>query len=899
MEIQSHTKCPPVSALADLFLETPTKALSEDEHAQIFRHLESCAQCQAVCDSLLDHDSPETHPTLIGHATIDLQVQGVIDVVKGRFAASPDMVHVVDTLPDRSESQPTPDFGGEYEIVRKLGSGAQGVVYLARDIQLDRNVVIKTLLPQQLTTPEALERFKREAKSAARVRGEHVVPIHRISVLPQGSLYLVMEYVEGATLREYLRHREVNDFRMVARLARQIALGLVSVHEQSVIHRDIKPENILIERRTGLARLADFGLAIDSAEESRITTDGMLAGTPAYMSPEQVVAPQSVDQRSDIYSLGVVLYELLTGDVPFRGTARMTMMQVAHEEPKPPRSYNDLIPIDLQTICLRAMSKDPAKRFPSAKQLEAELERYLNGQPIESRPIGRIERAWRWAKRNVAISALVGTVGVLLTLLASISTFAAVRFSILNQRATQSAADADQQRNAAFQTLEQLVFELQKRFDSEDIDIDEVQQNTLHIALRGMEKMTRMAGSTPQQTLATAVALCHLGETFHNLENDDSAKSCLVKADSLLRELLRQRPDDQSTLVAFVDTVFAMDDCMIESDVEALAARYEDVNQRCRHLYEKNPSEELKIKFAEGLARESVCRLELRQLGRAKESLNQAQSLLKSMQSKDALDNDKALLFAFVQIEEAYAELLTLQGRKSEMKRRAQDVVSLLIQLSPTSRSQSDVWKCELSLMERLGCFEEANTDSFPAEILAAYQSLRSKLISGAATDSWELREGTLVTATLANQRMGLELFGSARHFLNLRSEICEKRLSQVNDDGFALVELADSHVALAGLDTERRGSKSKRSLRDHCDKAMICYERLIQLKQYKDIDWSTIQDALLYLLEDRSQDAKRLRSAWASKVQSWISDPTISEGVDPSELTLCLETIKEIEDQR
>ena len=188
-----------------------------------------------------------------------------------------------------------------------------------------------------------------------------------------------------------------------------MADALQYAHEQGVIHRDIKPSNILLDD-AGRPHLMDFGLAKRDAGEVTMTIEGQVLGTPAYMSPEQARGDaHKVDGRSDVYSLGVILYKLLTGELPFRGSQRMLLHQVLHDEPRPPRRLSERIPRDLETVCLRAMAKEPARRYATAAALAEDLRRHESGKPIRARRVGGAERLWRWCRRNPVISGLVAT----------------------------------------------------------------------------------------------------------------------------------------------------------------------------------------------------------------------------------------------------------------------------------------------------------------------------------------------------------------------------------------------------------------------------------------------------------------------------------------------------------
>jgi eukaryotic-like serine/threonine-protein kinase len=401
------------------------------------RHVESCADCQRTLDELTDlttYDA-ETRPgpliTIIGRDT-GLVADPLGDTARAAALANEPMVRVM------------PAVAG-YELISELGRGGMGVVYEARHVRLNRPCALKMILAGAHASPEDVARFLTEAEAIARLQHPYIIQIRQIGDA-LGLPFLELEYVSGGSLDQKLDGTPWPTT-PAARLAEQVALGIAEAHRQGIVHRDLKPSNILLAA-DGTPKVGDFGLAKMLGSESGLTRTESVMGSPSYMAPEQAQGgAKSAGEGADVYAVGAILYELLTGRPPFRGiTAFETLELVRTAEPVAPSRLLPGLPRDLETICLKSLQKEPAKRYQTALALADDLRRVLDCRPILARRISGVERSWRWCRRNRFVAAMTAIAAGAVLALAIGATMAALTFR----------AQRDQIRHADRQTRENL-----------------------------------------------------------------------------------------------------------------------------------------------------------------------------------------------------------------------------------------------------------------------------------------------------------------------------------------------------------------------------------------------------------------------------------------------------------
>jgi WD40 repeat protein len=343
--------------------------------------------------------------------------------------------------PDRgatADALGTIRYVGDYELLSELARGGMGVVFRARQLSLNRDVAVKMILAGQLASSAEVLRFRAEAEAAANLDHPHILPIYEIGE-HNGQQYFSMKLVEGGSLADRLGRAPTRDLvQLLVRVCRAVHFA----HQHRILHRDLKPANVLIDL-DGKPYVTDFGLAKKVEGGSDITRTGAVVGTPSYMAPEQARADKHHSTATDVYSLGAMLYEVLAGGPPFRGeTVVDTLIQVREKEPDHPRTHNPAADRDLAVVALKCLEKEPARRYESAAAMADELDRWMRGEPITARPVGTVERARKWARRNPVIAGLVAALAVALFTGAAATAFFAVQSAERAALAEGHAADA-------------------------------------------------------------------------------------------------------------------------------------------------------------------------------------------------------------------------------------------------------------------------------------------------------------------------------------------------------------------------------------------------------------------------------------------------------------------------
>ncbi|TWU56970.1 Serine/threonine-protein kinase PrkC [Rubripirellula tenax] len=531
----TDSSCPRVEDLQRLLDDT----LPEDLSATIGSHIEDCAGCQ----SLLDHLSSDAWVEDASGSSRTLSAsEYTVRLNQGQLPKSP----TGQSTPNRSTMRfPLPPMTsrgigriGRYEVLRQIASGGSGVLFEAWDSDLDRPVALKVLRFENAGDADSQQRLKREARVASELRHDHILPVYEFISAASDEFppALVMKLLSGRTLADFARDgRKVMPIQ-AAKWIQQAARGVDAAHQAGLVHRDIKPSNLLIdEGNTDRVMVADFGLVSETDGNSDLTRTGDIAGTPAYMSPEQIEDARAIDARSDIYSLGCVLYQLLTGQAPFAGTVRMVLWQILNDEPKSPRSLDDQIPIAIENICLKAMSKDPRNRYDTAAAMADDVQRFVDGNPTIAKPVGVMTRVRRMLKQHPAAAATLGVTMISAVVIAAIASAAAIKLAAANAETRYQAAQSALDRDIALQAMETVVFTAYDELDADEFETDEIQIRLLEKAAHSLSMIEDRGDAKLLRYRAETHA--RLGLALQRSQQWDRALEHLSLASESLRQI--------------------------------------------------------------------------------------------------------------------------------------------------------------------------------------------------------------------------------------------------------------------------------------------------------------------------------------------------------------------------
>ena len=516
-----------------------------------------CSETQNFSQNPPDATNPPPEPNADG--TLDFSISEVVRVARpstGDGAVSPP-----------TSQMRVPRQIGDYRIERILGRGGMGIVYKARQTKLGRDVALKMVLAGAHASDDVLTRFIAEAKAVAHLQHPNIVQIFEVGE-HEGLPFFSLEYVDGNSLDKRVAGKPLPP-EDAARLTITLCEAMQYAHEHGVLHRDLKPANILMTS-AGVPKVTDFGLAkrLEDADDTSSTRTGTIMGTPSYMSPEQARgAVKELGPATDQYSLGAILYEFLTGRPPFVAPKPFdVILQVLRNEPISPKQFLPKMPVDIETICLKALQKDPAKRYGSCAEMASDLGRFLRNEPIQARPVGPIEHAWRWCRRNPLVASLSTAAIMALLAVAIVSTWSTLTLRdknaqlVKSQEATleqariakENETKAVEQEGIAVSRAKSIV-EVVQEFYSEVRGIDvfqmprmkETRDRMMRVLLPVVEREVLSQNPKDDDAIKTHAALqMSVADSMVSQNMTESAEKIYLQLEQLFRERAEKKKTD-------------------------------------------------------------------------------------------------------------------------------------------------------------------------------------------------------------------------------------------------------------------------------------------------------------------------------------------------------------------